>query len=451
MVAIFDALPTIDLLIYFAASGGLAQPENLAKAIRLWSIAKTLYNENGHLDLGECFNPAQWRNSYFPNGIPKQSIVHTLRESGINVSLWVKDYGQRYPQAAQLLLKVMETDAFSVSDRTIRNDFATLSELGWLKVVGEGKQRKYQLMSILPRSIALQIHREEVNTQQLIPNELTLIADPFLSPILGEQRFILDVENVMSSDLSRRLSTIVDQLKVLWHCDPVQPVRLVYQSAKCYQEEYVVITYPVCIYYCQRAPYLFGFGQTPGTINAEQPNLTEWYDYRLDHILSLEPIGWAEVPNSWRPRAWSGNGVPPRFMDKTPQRVLNEVGAGLGFEIYRPLEKLLLRFDQYFYGNYIEGTEREKLFTVITWEQAERVWKGDRDVPGGSSLEQLFEGRSQQQTDVFCVTDHRVGDNNVVMRMRAWGNNVEVLLPWSFRERMRNDLIKSRSFYGELK
>ncbi len=45
MVAIFDALPTIDLLIYFAASGGLAQPENLAKTIRVWSIAKTLYNE----------------------------------------------------------------------------------------------------------------------------------------------------------------------------------------------------------------------------------------------------------------------------------------------------------------------------------------------------------------------------------------------------------------------
>lgn len=451
MVDIFDALPTIDLLIYFAASGGLAQPENLAKAIRLWSIAKTLYNEDAHLDPSECFNPAQWRSTYFPNGISKQSIVHTLKESGIDVELWVKDYGQRYPRAAELLLKVIETDAFAVGDRTIRNDFATLSELGWLKVVGEGKQRKYQLMSVLPRSIALQIHREAVSTEQLIPNELTLIADPFLSPILGEQRFILDVENVMSTDLSGRLSTIVNQLKMLWQCDPVHPIRLRYQSAKRYQEEYEVITYPVCIYYCQRAPYLFGFGQTPGTIHDEQPNLSEWYDYRLDHILSFEPIGWKDVPSSWRPKAWSGVGVPPRFGDKTPQRVLNEVGAGLGFEIHRPLEKLLLRFDHYFYGNYIEGTEREKLFTVITWEQAERVWNGDRDVPEGSSLEQLFEGRSVQKTDVFCMIDHRVGDNNVVMRMRAWGDNVEVLLPWSFRERMRDDLIKSRSFYGELK
>ena len=291
---------------------------------------------------------------------------------------------------------------------------------------------------------------KNTTTEQVIRNELTLVADPFFDPIQGEQRFILDIENVISSDFSGQLSTIVRQLKSLWQSDPVQPIRLVYQSARLFQRELTVITYPVCIHYCQRAPYLFGFGQTPGTIDEEQPNLTEWYDYRLDHILSLEPIDWADVPSSWKPKSWAGVGVPPRFVDKTPQRVLNEVEAGLGFEIYRPLEKLLLRFDRYFYGNYIEGTEREKLFTQITLKEAEGLWKGDRSVPVGVTLERLFQGRSTHENDIFCSTDHRVGDNNVVMRMRSWGHNVEVLLPWSLRERMREELTKNQSFYPDL-
>ena len=447
MTAIFDALPTIELLIYLTPSSGLSQPENLAKSIRLWSIARSLYSENAHFSTIEQFNPSQWLDHYYPDGLPEQSIAMILTASGSNLEDWSRDYCQHYPQAAPALPMTLLNNPFDVGDRTLRNDFKTLAELGWLQIIGKDKQRKYQLVSRLPYlkpSIS-----EVISTEQLIPNELTLVADPFFGPIQGEQRFILDIENVMSSDLSGRLSMLVRQLKTLWQSEVVRPIRLIYQSARLFQEQYEIITYPVCIHYCQRAPYLFGFGQTPGTIEAEQPNLTEWYDYRLDHILSIEPIGWEDVPSSWRPRAWSGVGVPPRFVDKTPQRVLNEVGAGLGFEIYRPLEKLLLRFDRYFYANYIEGTEREKLFTPITWEQTERMWKGDRSVPSGVILEQVFQGRSVQKNDMFCLIDHRVGDNNVVMRMRAWGHNVEVLLPWSFRERMREDLTKNQSFYSD--
>ena len=454
MMPIFDALPTIDVLIYFAASSGLSQPESLSKAMRLWSIVQKLYSEDFRIEPSDQFNPAQWRSIYHPTGLPTHSIAQALEATGVDIGLWSREYGCRYPQAAEGLSVVLETDPFYVSDRTWRNDFASLAELGWLQTVGAGKQRKYQLVSVLPHFMTLDF-AVEVSTEQLIPNELTLIADPFFGPIQGQQRFILDIENVMSSNLSGRLSTIVRQLKSLWQLDPVPPIRLTYQSARLYQEEYEIIAYPVCIQYCQRAPYLFAFGQTPGTIEAQQPNLMEWYDYRLDHILKLEAIDWSDVPKSWRPKSWSGLGVPPRFVDKTPQRVLNEVGQGLGFEIYRPLEKLLLRFDRYFYANYIEGTEREKLFTPITWEQAERLWKRDslrdgkaeRQVPTTVSLQQLFKTRIQQQQDIFCLSEHRVGDNNVVMRMRAWGPNVEVLLPWGFRERMREDLTKSQSFY----
>ncbi len=147
---IFDALPTIDVLIYFAASSGLSQPESLSKALRLWSIVQTLYSEDSQIDNRTPFNPAQWRNTYYPTGLPTQSIAEALEAAGVEIEAWRREYGRRYPQAVTVLLAVLGTNPFEVSDRTWRNDFASLAELGWLVAVGTGKQRKYQLVSVLP-------------------------------------------------------------------------------------------------------------------------------------------------------------------------------------------------------------------------------------------------------------------------------------------------------------
>jgi CRISPR-associated protein (TIGR03985 family) len=38
-------------------------------------------------------------------------------------------------------------------------------------------------------------------------------------------------------------------------------------------------------------------------------------------------------------------------------------------------------------------------------------------------------------------------DNNIVMRLRAWGPNVEVILPWHFRQRMTEDVEATYKLY----
>ncbi|MGI0495598.1 TIGR03985 family CRISPR-associated protein, partial [Alkalinema pantanalense CENA528] len=139
--------------------------------------------------------------------------------------------------------------------------------------------------------------------------------------------------------------------------------------------------------------------------------------------------------------------IPPKFLDKTPQKVFNEVSQALGFEIHRPIAQLLLRFDRYFFANYIQDTEREKLFTQISYTQASRIFNTDRNKPD-IPLQTLFQPRPNHTQDIFCLTDHRSGDNNVIMRLRAWGHNVEVLLPWNLRQRMGEDLTKAQSFYN---
>ncbi|RMG05700.1 MAG: TIGR03985 family CRISPR-associated protein [Cyanobacteria bacterium J055] len=45
-------------------------------------------------------------------------------------------------------------------------------------------------------------------------------------------------------------------------------------------------------------------------------------------------------------------------------------------------------------------------------------------------------------SDSYYLIKYRIGDNNVIMRLRAWGANVEVLFPSDLRDKMRSDLEK---------
>jgi CRISPR-associated protein (TIGR03985 family) len=135
------------------------------------------------------------------------------------------------------------------------------------------------------------------------------------------------------------------------------------------------------------------------------------------------------------------------YQELCTAQVFNQVSQALGYEIYRPIAPLLLRFDRYFFANYIAGTEREKLFTQMDLKQVDRIFNLDQSIPPGLTLQNIFEHRPNNQKDIFCRIDHRVGDNNVIMRLRAWGHNVEVLLPWSLREQMCHDLTQAQSYY----
>ncbi|MEB3295200.1 MAG: TIGR03985 family CRISPR-associated protein [Synechococcales bacterium] len=445
MVPIFEIPPTIDFLSYLTA-GNLSQPNHLAKALRLWFILQTLYDPDDRLPA--IFTSAQWRTIYYPQLSPPETAATLLQNAEINLQVWTQAYQTCYPKEAATLHQRLAERPFDIGDRTLRNDFATLAALGWLHPQGEGRQRQYQRLTRLPNLDRLSPALDPITTSQLIPNELTLIADQFFAPINGEQRFILDIENVISSDLTPSINQYIQKLKQNWQLDVVQPIRLRYRSARRYQDECDIITYPVCIYYCQRAPYLFAFGQTPANLDDKDPNSTDWYDYRLDHILSLSLLPWQAVPPSWLPQGTDPSTPPPRFMHKTPQHVLNEVSQALGFEIHRPIAPLLLRFDRYFFANYIAGTEREKLMTQLTLKQAESLFNAAQ-LPAHITFQALFQQRPSDRHDIFCQLDHRLGDNNVLMRLRAWGYNVEVLSPWSLRQQMRDDLTKAQSFYAQ--
>lgn len=107
----------------------------------------------------------------------------------------------------------------------------------------------------------------------------------------------------------------------------------------------------------------------------------------------------------------------------------------------------LLRFNPYFHANYIERTERTVLFKTISFEEAERfLHNATIDTREQKDL-LLTILRSRSPKDIYCRVDYHVGDRTTVMRLRAWGQQVEVLSPWSLRQHIREDITKLSEMY----
>jgi len=476
----FDFLPTVELLASLVP-GILSQKGNLLKAVRLWAILRSLYGEKPlslSTDAEGFFSNAEWRDAFLQPENQQKTLKQWLfqnpsamdegMDEAIDEKLWrqafVNRYGIERDRLAALLgdaPKYEEPIPFQIDHRTLRNDFATLEKLVWLKASGTGSQRRYAKVSPLPTlpwmgAIAAE-SAEEPALIHFIPNDLAGVVEHFPQPINGTQRFILDTEYIISQSVSRQVDQLLQTLKQAWQQTPVPPVRLVYRSIRYYEAEFEILTYPVCIYYFRRAPYLFAFGQTPQHLDDGKPEHLSWYDYRLDRIQSLRLLDWDDpsLPAEWQAKTAQGSSsatpslrLPRRFAEKTPEFVQQEVASAMGVEIHRPIAPLLLRFERYFYGNYIANTERAKLFVEMGFAQAEKRFQADPEIRAqGLSLAKLFGDRPRHKSSVFCSAQHRLGDNNVVMRLRAWGPNVEVLLPLSLRQRMTDDMQETWKLY----
>lgn len=136
---------------------------------------------------------------------------------------------------------------------------------------------------------------------------------------------------------------------------------------------------------------------------------------------------------------------PETCQSKTPKQIENLRTQAWGFDFYKPHELLLLRFDSYFHSRYIEGTEREEIFKQIPYKHAENLIKNCASA--SAQKQRILAVIQANSSDIYCRVNYRVGDNNAIMRLRAWGPEVEVLLPGDLRERMTKDIEKIWNLY----
>ncbi|MEH2349603.1 MAG: TIGR03985 family CRISPR-associated protein [Nostoc sp.] len=188
------------------------------------------------------------------------------------------------------------------------------------------------------------------------------------------------------------------------------------------------------MYYVQRAKYLCAYGINPdGNMN--------WYSYRLERIKSEEFLEWSDdrVPQFLGDK-YHNNNLPQ------PSEVQESIKKVWGFDFYQPACLMLLRFHRNFHDSYIKDTFRHETFTPIkSSKQIIELIKKSAD--NSSQAKHLVEIVQRLPQDAYYTAKYRQNDNNVIMRLRAWGPNVEVLLPVELRSRMAKDIQETWKIY----
>jgi CRISPR-associated protein (TIGR03985 family) len=456
----FDLPPSVEVLTALAR-GSLRQ--DLPRAVRSWVILQSVY---GAIELGLAtqFTYNQWRDRFFTQveiHHPRDRVpmLHepTCRcavslkdwlfdaEMGVEEQAWSEAFLQLYQLSPLELKQLLETGfsgnqetksitgrkrlpegrLFAVTGKQLQNDFADLAKAGWLTA---GKANLYTKVTQFPTAISM---TPKVDVRDYVGSAIaTDAADLFEHlgrPIRGIQRLFLDLEYIVPGQLSEQVAIFQQQLKQVWQQHPVLPIAITYRSARRYGEVNPYVCYPVCVRYFQRAPYLYAYGENPYS-----EDRLDWYDFRLDRIEALQILDWQDQQVSEALRDRALHQAPPN--PEQVQQLLSEVW---GFDIYRPSELLLIRFNPYFHAHYIANTERETLLAAVKPGVAERIVRAADLLPMQQAS--LLKIVQEKPKDVYCRVSYRDGDRNVVMRLRAWGANVEVLLPWSLRSQMARD------------
>ncbi|NJO60347.1 MAG: TIGR03985 family CRISPR-associated protein [Richelia sp. RM2_1_2] len=495
----FNYPPSVEIL-KILTKGPLKQ--NLAKAVRLWVILRSIYGDESDevkLDLKEEFTFLDWRDLFFidahkhhqRDNIPSLHPVSELNQTfvkeecrcAIKLRQWLfesslkidenqwcqslkKYYSFKGDELKNLLQagitknqphnveqqanssasnkkfskSLSEGRLFAVTSRNLKdNDFQYLVNLGWLNVKKCGNKTIYIKVNKFPEVFLNSVENREITSEQFTNDELSAFNSYLSQPINGIQRFFIHAEYIVHSSLNEHIELLQQKLKSIWKKDKIPLVKLNYCSAKLFQDAVDYIVYPVCIYYYKRAPYLFAYGQTP-QLDRDKNNpwsRIDWYDYRIDKIIALDELS----------DNFDNTNIPKHFLAKchgkyppNPDEIKEQMSAVWGFDIHKPQALLVLRFNRYFYGNYIEGTERDEMFDKITRKQVEKLIKSYTSTASIKQKQLIFTVQSRSEHDVYCKIYYRVDDNNIVMRLRAWCPNVEVILPLDLRDRMRKEM-----------
>jgi CRISPR-associated protein (TIGR03985 family) len=362
------------------------------------------------------------------------------------------------------IAKSLPIPPFNISERTIlsmhrtiANDFGFLSnDESWFKMTRQGNVKYFQRQPLSklpifadqsPTTFDLQteistnqkqILAEYIDLLAFLEPELSSIADQ-LSPSPSDQRRVhMHLDYVVPEDheLADQVEENHQFLRDLWFRKSIPPIFFRYDSISAGQELECIV-YPVCIYYFQRAKYLCAWG------HKSTQGMT-WHNYRLDRMQSesLEEIAWDnEDLCSTLLQAYQNSTLP------TPADIQAEMALAWGFDFYQKSATLLLRFDRTFHDQYIANTFRHQTFQPITSiPELEQLLA--TAIPDPQLLTNLQNRIHHYPQDAYYQAQVRLHDTNIIMRLRAWGDKVEVLAPTTIRQRMITDIQKTLTTYN---
>lgn len=432
----------------------------LGSAVRRWVILRSLYDRDSdffvEFDM-EKFNCADWLNKFKQVKIDYQSV--TLESWLFNDSTdyvkkeLIRALKSRYNLVDKDINDLLEIQVFSVSERTFRNQFTQLANLKTpllkRQVVNETSKAKklihnfcklsiYDIIKFLTAENSSNNNTDTEGILEVFTNEVSEIAELLFTKIKGQQRLFIRHEYVVNEDLHEPSADLADWLKEIWKIAPTPPIKITYYSAYLNKKSKYVV-YPVCLYYYQRAYYLCAYGQRPQR-NEKQPSVG-WYNYRLERVKSYKKLSW-ETTNL----PFSQSEIINHPEQYSPDYIKEQLDSAYGFDFYEDAEVMLLRFDPDFAQRYIHKSSRHVTFEKLdSYEDAidliEEVEKCARS--------KILARIKKYPDAAYYTLRYRQNDNNVIMRIRAWGQKVEVLYPEKLRQRMREDIEQTWQLYQD--
>lgn len=429
----------------------------LASAARRWVILRSLYDRDSNFFVEfetELFNCADWLNKF------KQAIVNYQSCSleiwlfsdytGVVKTQFISALKSRYDFKDNDIKELFANLIFAVSERTFRNQLTQLTKLKShlleRQIINQKSTGKKQIHKFCKRKTTavfeiLAIEEQSFSfdgTLELFTNEVSAIAELLFTKINGNQRLFIHHEYVVNEDLRETSADLADRLKEIWKIAPTPPIQITYHSAYLKQTRKYTV-YPVCLYYYQRAYYLCAFGQRPQ--RTETQLQVGWYNYRLERITRLKTLSW-DAPDLPLPQSEILND-PEKY---SPDYIQQELDSAYGFDFSENVGLTLLRFEADFAQRYIDNSFRHPTFEKLnSYKDAialiEQLELCDR--------RKFLAIVSQYPDAAYYTLYYRHNDNNVIMRLRAWGPKVEVIFPNELRQRMRQDIQQTWQIYKD--
>ena len=470
-------------------SQSLTQKVILLKAVRLWVILRSIYNEH-EFEVTD-FTYSEWRDFFFKdaetyhnrpkNKTKNYNLEHKDPECPCNKLIkdlvftsdidqnwekWKREFIDSYQglfskeELEKYLKQFSEEDIFPFrcNSKTIEYNFGHLQEIGWLLPSNQADKKYAKKQEQELPSLDLNQNSSEIaQTYNLFTDDdYSILIEKFSlsQSINGIQRLFFHADYKIPSESRKRVDQCRDQLNNIWAEKPVPIIQIRYKSSSCDGKESDYIIYPVCLYYYQRSFYLCAFGQYPHATIKEDEN--SWYNYRLDRILSIQKLELNQdsIPSEIIDKAWEEQEEEEQeeiqaddtYNGPLVEEIQEELDSVYGFDFYLEQDTMLLRFPSKFNKNYVRNTVRHRTFKQVSYQEAINHVENDASL-SNQKREQLKAQIKNHPDDGYYTLKYRKNENSVIMRLRAWCPNVEVLLPWDLRQRMKEDMQKTWKLY----
>jgi CRISPR-associated protein (TIGR03985 family) len=354
----------------------------------------------------------------------------------------------------------LSAQPFAAVHRSIRDDLKALVAQGWLDSAGRGQFRVVpaaqwpRLPELAPTASGLTFSTAE--TWELL-SALQAIAfvQPNLEVIINRlwehatatpaphhsgwqteptRRIFVHLDYILPPPVQERIDTHQEMIERLWRSPDGGVIQ--FENLLARQGRTATVTvYPVCLHYARRAKYLSAYGLDPdGRVG--------WHNYRLDRIGSqgLRVLPWGDPAIPAELKQLRNCGELP-----TPADVEAALEAAWGFNFYLPKGWLLMRFSPGFARWYVDDTERHPTFERVSYGEARS--RVQRYVPPAERAAVLAVLAQRRPQDVYYAGWVRLGDINVVMRLRDWRPQGEVIAPWGLRQQMAQEVQQEMAHY----